>query len=902
MMSTIRGLVARISGVFKNRRNAEREMEQEFQSHLQMQIEDNLRSGMSAEEARRQALLESGSLATAREAHRDQRGLPFLETLMQDVRFGARLLRKSPGFTFVAVLTLALGIGANTAIFSVVNAVLLARLPVKEPNRLVQLWETEVSPGQFPFSGLDYMDWQAQNRTLESSALYANPTAANGSHNGQSQPVLVMRTQATYFSTLGVNAQFGRTFAPGDDQPRSPHVVVLSYGYWQKSFAGREEVLNNTLDLDNEKYAIIGVMPPWFRFPAQAEVFVPLVMTEEVLGHRGTHGYPAIARLKPGVTVAQAEADLKTVAARLEKQYPNSNDHVSAVVIPLSEQIAGQSRQRLLLLLAAVGAVLLLACANVANLLLARASSRQKEMSLRTVLGASRMRVVRQLLTESLMLSLGGGIIGLAGGFWLVRLIEASRQLPLPRYNPVRIDAPVLLFTFALSVLVGIVFGLAPIFQTAKMDLGEELKSTSQTVMNASRFTRWLRDGLVVLELSVSLSLLIVAGLLLRSFARLQHTDIGVDPHNVFTGFVMLPDSKYPSLQARRQFTDRFAHEVSLLPGVKSAAFSTEIPLEGGWNGTLEVPGDTNPAHKQQLVEYNFVTPDYFRTMGIPLKRGRIFNEQEMDRAAEVDQKIDEIFKRNPKLEGVPSDLSYVAVINAAMARMFWPTQDAVGKVFKYNGVMVTVLGVVGDVKQWGIRAETIPQAYYPLTLNQSAPRFGAILTIKTSGPPEAIVPSVREKLHDIDELLAIYAPRSMEKVIARDITDATLETWLFGSLAALALVLAAVGLYSVLAYLVSQRTREIGIRMALGARHGHVLNLVMRHAALLISVGIFLGLAWALLATRAMADMLFGVTAHDPVTFAAVVSILTLVALAACLIPVRRATRVDPMVALRYE
>jgi predicted permease len=900
-MSSLRGWIARFSSVF-NRNKVDREMDQEFQSHLQMQIEDNLRSGMSAEEARRVALLKSGSIAVAREAHRDQRGLPFLETLVQDVRYGARVLRKSPAFTFVAVLTLALGIGANTAIFSVVNAVLLAKLPAKDPNRLVQLWETESSPGKFPLSGADYLDWEKQNHTLEGSALYRYVSPANGSHNGQSQSVLVLRTEATYFSVLGANALLGRVFTSGDDQAESRHITVLSYGFWQESFGGRKDVINTTLELDNEKYTVVGVMPSWFRVPAEAQVFVPLDMTLKAVGTRGNHGYKAIGRLKPNVTASMAQADLNIIAARLEKQFPDTNNRVSATVVPLREEILGNVRERLLLLLAAVGAVLLLACANVANLLLARASSRQKEISLRTVLGASRLRVIRQLLTESLMLSLAGGVIGLAAGFWLVRLIESSKQLPIPRYNPVRVDTAVLLFTFGLSVLVGIAFGLAPVFQTRKLEMGEELKSTSQTVMNASRFTRLLRDALVVLELSVSLALLIVAGLLLRSFTRLQRTDIGIDPHNVSTGFVMLPDSRYPTLEARKQFCDRLVIKLNEIHGVQAAGISTVIPLEGGWSSNITVPGDTNPAHLQQLVELNYVTPEYFRVFGIPIKRGATFSSQQMETAAEVVAKIDVLLKKNPNLETVPPELSFVAVVNDSLAQMFWPKQDPIGKIFRNNGTDMRIVGVVGDVKGTGVRATAMPQAYFPLSLNQDVPRFGAFAAVRATGDSKHVIGAIRGKLHEVDDTIAMYSPQTMDEVIAGDIRDATLETWLFGSLAALALVLAAVGLYSVLAYLVSQRTREIGIRMALGAQQGHVLNLVMRHAAMLICVGILLGLACALLASRMMADMLFGVTAHDPVTFASVVSLLTLVALAACLVPVRRATRVDPMVALRYE
>ena len=738
-MSSVRGWIARFSSVF-NRNKADRAMEQEFQSHLQMQIEDNLRSGMSAEEARRAALLKSGSIAVAREAHRDQRGLPFMDTLLQDLRYGARVLRKSPGFTFVAVLTLALGIGANTAIFSVVNAVLLAKLPAKEPNRLVQLWETESSPGKFPLTGADYLDWEKQNHTLEGSALYRYPSPANGSHNGLSQSVLVQRSEATYFSVLGANALLGRIFTRGDDQPASRHIAVLSYGFWQESFGGRENVVNTTLDLDNEKYTVVGVMPSWFRVPPEAQVFVPLDMTLKGVGTRGNHGYKAIGRLKPNVTPSMAQADLNIIAAQLEKQFPDTNNHVSATVVPLREEILGNVRERLLLLLAAVGAVLLLACANVANLLLAKASSRQKEISLRTVLGASRLRVIRQLLTESLMLSLAGGVIGLAAAFWLVRLIELSKQLPIPRYNPVRVDAPVLVFTFGLSVLVGIAFGLAPVFQTRKLELGEELKSTSQTVMNASRFTRLLRDGLVVLELSVSLALLIVAGLLLRSFTRLQRTDIGIDPHSVTTGFVMLPDSRYPTLEARKQLCDRLVLKLNQIPAVQAAAISTVIPLEGGWSSNITVPGDTNPAHLQQLVELNYVTPEYFRVFGIPIKRGAAFSSQQMQSAAEVEAKIDVLLKKNPNLETVPPELSFVAVVNDSLARMFWPKQDPIGKIFRNNGTNMRIVGVVGDVKGTGVRAAAMPQAYFPLALNQDVPRFGAFAAVRATGDSNHVI------------------------------------------------------------------------------------------------------------------------------------------------------------------
>lgn len=898
-MRTLRAWIVRVGSVF-NRRQKDWEMEQEFQSHLQMEVEDNVRSGMTPEEARRVAMIKAGGLSSARESHREQRGLPFLETLFQDIRYGIRNLRKSPGFTVAAVAMLALGIGANTAMFSVVNAVLLCQLPYRQPDRLVQLWETEPAPGVFPFAGPDYVDWQAQNKSLEASSLYTY-TNFNLSRTGDSQVTRALAAQANFFTTLGVPMLRGRAFAAGEDQKGKNHVAILTYPLWQSFFGGREDVLNNAVQLDGEKYTIVGILPKWYRF-SSVGLYVPLDMGPKDLGQRGNHSFHAIGRLKPEVTAEAAQADLITIAKRLEQQYPDSNKQVEARVVPFREQISGPIRPRLLVLLGAVALVLLVACANLANLLLARSTGRQREIALRSVLGASRIRIIRQLLTESLLLSLTGALLGLMGAYWFARLIESAKTLPIPRQSPVQIDLNVLLFTIGAGLFVGLLFGLAPALQATRGKLADELKSGAQSVLSPSGWSRKLRDALVIVEIALSLSLLAGAGLLIKSFARMSHADIGVDPENVLTFSVFLPQSGYSTAVSQRSFAEKLLSQLQSLPGVKSATFSSAIPLEGGSNGPIKVDGDTNPAHDSVLVEQNFITPDYFRTYGIPLLQGANFTAAEMEHAWQMNAKVQELIKTDPDLKTPPPGLSFESVISRATAETFWPGQNPVGKIYHWGGFPVRVLGVVGDVNEWGVREPPHPQAYYPLSLAFNAAGFGSAVAIKTSSNPNDLLPEVRATLRSVDSSLGVFRARTMEQVIANDVEDAGVQTLLLGSFAGLALLLACTGLYSVLSYLVTQRTREIGIRMALGAQRGDVLRLVMRHAASLTAAGLCAGLLIALLGTRLVRSMLFQVSAYDPATFAAVVGGLAAVALLAALIPVRRATRVDPMVALRYE
>jgi predicted permease len=833
---------------------------------------------------------------------REKNGWPFLETLLQDIRYGTRTLRKSPGFTLVAVLTLALGIGANTAIFSVINAVLLKPLPFKDPDRLVQLWETEAAPGNFPLTGPDYLDWQDQNKTLESSALFTYPRAFNASGGGEAQPVTGINTQANFFAVLGVDAAIGRTFAPGEDQEGKNNVVVISNGFWKKFFAGRPDVVDKGIQLNSKTYSVIGVMPDWFNFSSRTEIWVPLAMDKKALGPRGSHSYRAVARVKSGSSIEAARADLLGISKRLEQQY--HNEKIEAVVVPLKEQITGSSRPQLIVLLLAVAAVLLVACVNVANLLLARATGRQREIALRAVLGASRIRLVRQLLTESVLLSLMGAVLGLAGAWWAVAVMRSSNALPVPRINTIQVDLTVLVFTVFVSTFVGILFGLAPALQASGSDLGEELKASAQAVVSPLGWQRLLRDGLVVVEIAASLALLAGAGLLLRSFSKMRTADIGVQPQNVMTMSVILPEQKYQTPVSRRDFVDRYLERVQHIPGVQTAAIATEIPLEGGNNGYITVDGDKDPAHANQLVENNYITPDYFRAFGIPFLHGENFSAADVEHVNEVSSKLMELYKQNPDLKTLPPGLSFVAVINRAMAQTFWPDQDAVGKVFKEDGgtLPVRVIGVVGDSSVFGIQTKPFPQTYYPVTAALYWGPFSGRVVVKTSGAPSSAVPSLRSNLKALDSSLAAFETRSMEEVVAEATQATGIQTYLLGSFAGLALVLAAVGLYSVLAYLVTQRTREIGIRMALGARHADVLRLVMGHGSRLTAAGVVLGIGGALALTRFLKSLLFGVTARDPITFVAVVLMLAVVALTACYIPARRAMRVEPMLALRDE
>ena len=825
-----------------------------------------------------------------------------MRALLQDIGYFLRTVPKAPGFFAVAVLTLALGIGANTAIFSVINAVLLRPLPFHEPDRLVRLFQTEAAPGNYPFTGPDYLDWQAQNKTLDGMSLFTWYSRVNVSGSGQPESALAVNIEADFFSVLGASPLLGRTFARGEDAAGAARVAVISYGFWQRHFGGDAAILGKPVQLNSETHTVVGVMPAWFNYPRNTEVWTPLDMSPQNLGSRGSHSYQALGRLKHGVSVAQAQADLAVIARRLEQQYPDSNEKVGAAVVAMKEQLTERSREPLLILLGAVALVLLVACANVANLLLIRASGRRRELAIRAALGAGRWRVLRQLLTESLLLACAGGAAGLAAAWWGVRLLQSVKTLPVPLVNPIRIDPLVLLFTLGAALLTGLLFGVLPALHASGMALGEELKSGSQTVAGAGTRARRVRDAIAVAEIALSLALLVGAGLLLRSFDKMRHAETGVDGRGVLTFTLSLPASVYDGEVARRAFFDRLAERLRSTPGVRAVAFSTQIPLEGGSNGYITVPGREDAALRNQLFEWNYVTPDYFRAFGIPLLEGRNFTRNDEEHAVEVSRRIEEIFAApNPPRDAL-AGLSWAAVVNQTMARLVWPKANPIGKTFTMGGgLRVEVIGVVADVSVRGVRSKSLPQAHLPFAATYGDP-YRRYVEVRTATAPMSVLGAVRSHVGALDPSLAVIEPRTMDDVMADGMSDTTLQTWLLGAFALLAAVLAAVGLYSVMAFLVAQRRHEIGVRMALGASQRELLRLVLGHGARLIVVGVLAGLGAALWLSRLVRGLLFGVQPNDVTTFAAVSSLLVLVALAACVIPARRATRIDPIVALRYE
>ncbi len=822
--------------------------------------------------------------------------------LIQDLKFGLRMLARNPGFAAIAVITLALGIGANTAIFSVVNAALLEPLPFHQPGRLLQLWETEAAPGNYPLTGPDYLDWQAQNRTLASTSLFSWLANQNLSGAGEPQPVLVIRTQANFFSTLGVSPLIGRTFAPGEDVAGRDRVAILSYGFWQAHFAGQSTAIGKAIELNERPYVVIGVMPPWFNFPADTQLWTPLDMSLENLGGRGSHSWRVVARMKRGVTPGQAQADLTAVEVRLGQLYPDNDKDVKAVAIPLQQQLTRGSRQQLWILLGAVGLILLIACANLANLLLARATVRQRELAVRAALGAGRWRLARQLLTESVALALAGAGLGLAGASWLILWAQNSARLPLPRTHTITLDGRVLLFTAALSVLVGILFGLAPALRVPVTRLTEQLNASARAVPGAAGPGGALRGALVVIELALSLALLIGAGLLLRTFANMRRADIGVRTNGLLTARLSLPQAHYANAPARSAFLHQLLQRIQQIPGVNAAALSLNIPLDGGTNGYITLPGNTNRALENQLVEWNFVTPDYFRAYAIPFLQGRNFTPADSDRAAADAEKVAALYKAAKENEPkMPAGMAFPAIINRVMARTFWPKQNPIGKAFDGGAGPATVIGVVGDVSEQSITQKAMPEAYFPFPVVMEW-GGGAALTVETQRAPLGLLPVVRRGVRSLDPQLALAHPRTMRQVISDHMQDTSLQAVLLGIFAALALFLASIGIYGVMAYVVAQRTQEIGIRMAFGAGRGDILRMVLVDSGKLIAAGLGTGLLAAFALTRLLSSELFGVDPADPLTFVMVSLLLCGVALLACYIPARRAARLDPMAALRIQ
>ena len=828
------------------------------------------------------------------------RRVNWFEDGMQDLRYAARTLLRNPGFALIAMVTLALGIGANTAIFSVVHTTLLQPLPYAHPEQLVELRQTESAPGDYPLTGEDYLDWRAQNSTFRDMSLYSWPIGMNASGAEAPEAVSVIATQANFFQLLGVSPQIGRAFAAGEDRKGADRVVLVSDAFWKTHFGAGRDALGKTLELNSNPYTIIGVMPAWFRGPGDADLWVPLDMSLENIGRRGSHSWRGIGRIKAGVTLEQARADLRAIAERLEKQFPGSNRNVDAVVIPMREWLVGGFRDQLWIMFGAVGLVLLIACANVANLLLARSTSRRREIAVRTALGAARARLLRQLLTESLLLSLLGGMVGIVVAYTSVGLLRGVLTDVLPQPNPLRVGFVPLAFTSLVCVAAGVLFGLAPAVESSSVESSDALKSRGSLHSGAGRRGSWIRNTLVAGEIALSLALLTSAGLLLRTFANLRSTNLGIQPAHVLTAAVKLPGVRYKTLDQSWAFYDQLMQKITASPGVRAAALTSKLPLRGGMNGYITIPGKQTESEAGPLVESSYVSPGYFRAMGIPSLAGRDFTRADLEDTAKALREITPSMSQ-AEAEAVSKKYVLPAVINQTMARTFWPGENVLGKIFEH-GKTFRVIGVVGDANQGSPRGIPIPEAYYGLPMLLDPPGWPFNLVVESAGAPEGLVGSVRAAVASLDRSLALFHVRTMPQIIAESMTTTRYETVLLLAMAALAVLLAAVGTYGVMSYVVGQRTNEIGIRMALGARPMEILAMVLRQAFLLVIIGIVVGWAGAAGGAKAIESLLFHVPPFDPVTYASVSGVLAVVALGACWIPVRRAMRVDPVVALRDE
>jgi putative ABC transport system permease protein len=843
-----------------------------------MAAQERVERGETLERAEAAARREFGNVGLVKEVTREMWGWAWLRQLTQDCKYGLRTMRRAPGFTAVVILTLALGIGANTAIFSIVNAVLLRPLSYRDPARLV----TVLHDGWKPVAPANFLDWREQSRSFESVAA---AQVWNLTMTGQDRPeqLNVLQTSAEIFHVLGVDAALGRTYSAGEDRPGREHVVVLSHRLWQRRFGGDRRVVGREVTLDGEPYTVIGVMPPDFQFApfwaTHAEAWLPLNLGRRVSDRRG-QSLRVFARLKDGVTREQAQAEMEAINRRLEEQYPRTNEGLTVAVDPLHEKVVGKSRPALLVILGAVGFVLLIACANVANLMLAKAAARQREIAVRLALGAGRWRVVRQLLTESLLLSLAGGGAGLLLAFWCNTALASYGPDTLPRIQTVGLDARVLVFTLGLSVLVGLLFGLAPALRATKTELTESLKDRARGSTPGRRHER-VRQLLVVGEIALSLVLLVGGGLMMRSFLRLTSVDPGFDPRGVLTVTVPLAGPRYSTDEQRASFFQQLTTRVSSLQGVKSASAINHLPLGGDvWSFSFTPEGrPAPPSSEQPSAVYRVARPDYFRTMGAALLKGRDFTERDVATSPGV------------------------VIVNEALARQQWPGEEPLGKRITVGGGGINpreVVGVVKDVKQGEWSAEPKPEVYLPHS-QAAAPRSMA-LVLRASSDPSMIEPEVRREVWAIDRDLPVSQVTGMEEVVADSVGQQRFNTLLIGAFAAAALILAAAGVYGVMSYAVAERTHEIGVRMALGARGRDVLGMVIGQGLVLTLCGLALGLAGALALARVMTSVLYEVSPTDPLVFGGVVGALTLSALAACYVPARRATKVDPMLALRHE
>jgi predicted permease len=864
------------SQIFTRRERMMEELDQEIRDHIARETEDNIGRGMPPEEARYAAIRKFGGIDQVKEECRDAWGLRFFDDLLQDVRFGVRQLRRNPGFTAVAVMTLALGIGANTAIFSVVDQVLLRSMPYKDPNRLVMVWETYLQfPKVWP-SVPNFQDWQAQNRAFEAMGAYRVSRGFTLTGHGEPERVRGTYVSSNLFGLLGVEPAHGRSFLPAEDKPGVAPVVILSHALWQRLFGSDSQTISQIINFDDRSYTVVGVMPPGFQFPEWADFWMPFgQMGKDERTSRVYHPLEVVARLKPAVTRGEAQVQINTTAARLAQEYPKTNGGWGVTLVPLRDELVGNVQPALLILLGATGLVLLIACANVTNLMLARTSAREKEMAVRLALGSGRSRLMRQLLTECLTLSSLGGALGLLFAFWGRDLLLRIGPSTVPHLKDASVNGPMLGFSVAISILTCIIFGLIPALQSSIVNPNATIKQSAQSASATRRQSRF-RGSFVVVQMSLALILLVGAGLLLKSFVRLLGVDPGFDHRNILTARVDLPEWRHQDELGR--FYERVSGRLKALPGVKSVGMINYLPLgpDSTSKSRFVIEGDTPSDRGFPVAELRFTNPDYFHAMRIPLLKGRLFKRWEEEQ-------------------------KFAIIIGSTLANRYFPNQNPLGKRLNLDpeGMQPTwcaIVGVVGDVRDFGLANQPQNDIYF------DGADSGMYLVLRTTSDPLSLALAVRRAIYELDGEMTVRDVNTGDQMISHSLASRRFTMILLGVFACIALSLAVIGIYAVMSYTVALRTHEIGIRMALGAERLEVLRLVVGRGMGLAFIGVAIGLIGALSIGRFIAGLLYGVKSTDPLTLAGVSLILIAVSLIASYVPARRATKVDPMVALRHE
>lgn len=864
-------------------RNRDEDLERELRSHLELEASEQQDNGLSPEAARYSARRALGNATRVKEDTRAAWGGVWIETAVQDIRLAARALLKRRGVSAMAILTLALGTGANTSIFSVVNAVLLRPLPFRDAGRLVTVWGYNRPKGfnTDQVSPLDFADSKAQNHVFENMAASTDAMYTLTGW-GEPTPVIGYQFSANFFQVLGVNALIGRSFLPDEEEPGKNHVAVLSYRLWQRRFGGDPSLVSKTVTLEAAPYTVIGIMPPGVEYPGTTELWTPLTIPREAMNDRAYRFLRIVARLKPEVTIRQAQTEMSDIARRLSREHSETNkDEDATNIIGLREMISGDIRPPLLILLCAVGFVLLIACANVSNLLLVQAASRQKELAVRSALGASRSRLIRQLLTESIVLGLASGVLGLllawiSTGILVTLIPAAIANVKFPRLEQIPIDGRVLAFALALSFVSALIFGAIPAFSAARRETNESLKESERSFAGSLPGRRF-RSVLVAVEVALSLVLLAAAGLTIKSFAHLLGGDLGFNPQNVLTLRLLLPQQKYSTEQKQRAFSEQILNRLEALPGVKAVGSATFLPLSGWWGSRGVSMAESKAPGQQRVAVWSSVSPGYFRALRVSLVKGRLFSNADA------------------------SGTTPVAIVSQSLARQLAPEGALLDKRINVDGLKypVTVVGVVADIHQLGMTSEMTSEIYLPYS---QVPVPIICLAIQTANDPASLAAAAQHEIWSEDKDQAVSFVMSMQQLVSESLVPQRVLTWVLSVFAGMAFLMSAVGIYAVISFSVAQRTHEIGLRVALGAHPRDVLKLVVGQGLVPVTIGLAFGLAVSFGLLRLLSSLLYGVRPSDPLILTAVSVALLGSALLASYVPARRATRVDPTIALRYE